>query len=254
MAIDKNSNGFTFGFAVVMAIIVAAVLSLAAVLLKPAQDENKKQEKMKSILTSVGVMSKDDDMSEAPAVFGQTVTERITLNAKGEVISNTSGDIEKTNVQDAFNVDVLKQYKEFKANSRSAEDREYPLFVCKKDGEMLYVVPLVGTGLWGPIWGYVAFSNDLNTIVGINFDHQGETPGLGAEITTPMFTDQYIGKTIMDNGKFVSVTVHKGGGGKTDPHGVDGITGGTITSKGVGSMMENTLKPYIPYFNTIKAQ
>ena len=108
---------------------------------------------------------------------------------------------------------------------------------------------MAGNGLWGPIWGFVAFEGDMNTIYGATFDHKTETPGLGAEINQPFFQGKFIGKTIFDGSEYVSVEVVKGGAdveGKS--HMVDGISGGTITSKGVGEMMERTLNVYVPYF------
>ena len=74
---------------------------------------------------------------------------------------------------------------------------------------MKYILPLYGAGLWGPIWGYVSLDEDKNTIYGTVFDHQGETPGLGAEITTPHFQTQFQGKLIFDNDRLVSILVKK---------------------------------------------
>ena len=89
----------------------------------------------------------------------------------------------------------------------------------------------------------------MNTIFGATFDHKTETPGLGAEINQSWFEEPFVGDKILDDaGAFVSVKVVKGGADAGDMHGVDAITGGTITSNGVSSMLENTLKVYVPYF------
>ena len=82
----------------------------------------------------------------------------------------------------------------------------------------------------------------MNTVAGATFDHKTETPGLGAEIKEDDFESQFIDKSIFDGSEFVSIDVLKGGGGKGNEHGVDGISGGTITSNGVGEMLERTLK------------
>ena len=103
-------------------------------------------------------------------------------------------------------------------------------------------------GLWGPIWGYVAIDSDGTTIYGAFFDHQGETPGLGAEITKPAFTDQFEGKEIFKSGQFLPVeVVKKGMKPEGDADYVDGISGGTITSKGVSAMLGDCLSPYRTY-------
>ena len=109
---------------------------------------------------------------------------------------------------------------------------------------------MAGSGLWGPIWGYVALDNDMTTVYGSTFDHKGETPGLGAEIKEEAFQEKFIGKTIFDEQmKYEPIEVVKGGVDMSgEMHKVDGISGGTITSKGVGEMLERTLKIYVPYF------
>ena len=105
-----------------------------------------------------------------------------------------------------------------------------------------------GTGLWGPIWGYIALKSDMNTIYGTTFDHKGETPGLGAEIATPEFSKQFEGKQIFKDGKFVSVLVVKGGANPAATNEVDAISGGTITSKAVEAMLQNNLSEYLNFF------
>ncbi|MEQ9187105.1 MAG: NADH:ubiquinone reductase (Na(+)-transporting) subunit C [Cryomorphaceae bacterium] len=250
MAINKESQGFTFLFSIIMVVVVATVLSLAALGLKGPQEENMKQEKMQNILGSIQIESTRE---EAGAKFDQYVSSRLTLNHKGEVISEVSGPIKSLATDgkegfesDAFNIDIKKQYRD--KNKPDAE-RKYPLFICEKDGTPYYVVPLVGTGLWGPIWGFIALEGDMNTVYGASFDHKTETPGLGAEINQDWFESPFVGERIFDeNGEFVSIDVVKGGASPEDKHGVDAITGGTITSNGVSSMLENTLKVYVPYF------
>ena len=139
--------------------------------------------------------------------------------------------------------------KEFRDKTLSQNDRNYPLYICEKEGERYYIIPIVGTGLWGSIWGFIALESDYTTIYGANFDHKSETPGLGAEIKLASYSDQYIGEQISNNGIFEPITVVKDGSGKGMNSKVDGITGGTITSKGVEEMTTRTLEVYVNYFN-----
>lgn len=252
MAINKDSSTFTFGFAAGMVVVVATLLAVAALALKPAQDENKKQEKMKDILKSVGV---ECEMKEAPELFRKYITKRIVLDVTGKVLGEESGDINPTNATDAFNVDIKKEYKQKLAGVIGEGDMHFPMYICEKEGETFYVLPMIGTGLWGPVWGNVSLQSDMNTIFGATFDHQGETPGLGAEINTPGFQQQFVGEQIFDeSGSFASVKVVKGASDPADKHGVDGITGGTITSVGVDEMISRSLKIYVPYLNQLKQQ
>ena len=124
-----------------------------------------------------------------------------------------------------------------------------PLYISNIDGSEKYIIPLRGTGLWGPIWGYISLDNDMNTVYGAVFDHKAETPGLGAEINRDFFEKPFNGKRIFDlEGDFVSIAVVKGGAKENDYHGVDGISGGTITSDGVTAMLKERLEKYLPYF------
>jgi len=240
MKFDKEGNGFTFGFATIMVVIVATLLSLAAITLKPYQQKNKTAEKMQNILKTLGVNVSRD---EATKVFGSYVKQRIILDYSANARPAKEGPIDPLDKEDAFNIDMKKQYR-----GKSWEDRAYPLYVCEKDGNQYLVMPMVGKGLWGPIWGFIALEDDNNTVFGASFNHKIETPGLGAEINTADFQDQFSGQKLFDaTGKFISIEVMKGGAPEGFEHGVDAITGGTITSNGVTAMIKQTLKVYQPY-------
>ena len=114
----------------------------------------------------------------------------------------------------------------------------------------MYVVPVVGRGLWGPIWGFLALEVDGKTIYGAVFNHKTETPGLGAEIREDFFQEKFLGKSLRAEGS-PYFEVRKGGA-VTDDHSVDGITGGTITSRGVGEMIDRTMGHYMRYFDLMK--
>lgn len=225
------SNRYILIYSAVMVIIVAVALTFVAVLLKPAQLNNIRVEKMQNILKSVHIESTPKNAEE---LYKKFISESFVISTKG-VLKN---DIK------AFDVDLYLEMK------KKPEERNLPLFVCTKDDNSRYfIIPLRGKGLWGPIWGYVSLKDDLNTIEGTMFDHKGETPGLGAEINTSVFQDQFIGKTIFDEkDDFVSVNVIKGGAKPDDKHGVDAISGGTITSKGLEDMIRECMNPYVAYF------
>jgi len=232
---DKNSNAYTFIFAIIMVTIIAGVLAFTAETLKPLQEKNVKAEKMQKILSTIGVEVSRD---EADVSFGKYIKQQLALKADGTVDADS----------DAFALSLKKEVKK-------GEAQRFPLYVAEKDGKTFYVIPLYGAGLWDAIWGYVALDGDKNTIIGANFDHKGETPGLGAEITTDWFQAQFAGKSLLkdatagfEGNNFVSVKVIKGGAKTGDDHGVDGISGGTITSDGVSDMLQERLARYLPYF------
>ncbi len=249
MAIDKNSNSYTFVFAIILVVVVGASLSYASLTLKPMQVENSIQKEMMSILNTVDVQA---ERSNAADLFYTNIKERVTLNYKGEVISQRSGKIDPKDVQDPFNVDVQKEYR---SSQLSIESKQFPMYLAEVNGKKLAIIPMVGKGLWGPIWGYVALEEDFNTVFGAVFAHKSETPGLGAEISEAFFQNPFKGKKLYDeSGNLVSIKVKKGGADDTDTHAVDAITGGTITSNGVSEMMKRTFGVYDNYFQKNRTQ
>ena len=145
---------------------------------------------------------------------------------------------------------IYNQY--FKEELNVAQDGQEPLtlYLYEKEGQNGYVIPTTGNGLWGKVYANVALADDLNTITGITFSHDSETPGLGAEITSDAFCNQFIGKQILDNsGNVVSVAVVKHAD-PSDPHQVDAISGGTMTSNGVSAMLLDELKRYQDYISS----
>ena len=229
---DINKNSFTFGFTTIMVIIVSALLSIAYIKLKPYQDRNIELEKKQNILSSVGITV---DRDNAEAKYSTYIKSEIVLNNKGEEVEGS-----------AFDVDLGKEIK------KDVNTQLLPLFISEVDGATRYIIPLRGKGLWGPIWGFIALEDDLNKVYGAVFDHEKETPGLGAEINTPMFQEPFAGKTIFEGEVFTPIKVIKGGPKEGDMHGVDGISGGTITSNGVSDMLSERLSMYLPYFNKMK--
>ena len=230
---DVNKNSYTFLFAIIMVVLVAALLSIAAIQLKPHQSKNIELEKMQNILSSIG---KNVDRETAEILYNEIITSEIVLNSKGELVEGN-----------AFDIDLSSEMK------KDVDNQLFPLFISELNNKKKYIVPLRGKGLWGPIWGFIAIEEDLNTVFGAVFDHKSETPGLGAEINQDFFQDPFRGKNIFDEkNNFKSILVKKGGADKDDKYAVDGISGGTITSDGVTDMLSERLNMYLPYFENLK--
>ena len=224
MKFNTNSNVYIIIYSVVMVVIVAVLLSLAALGLKERQDKNILNEKKTQIVKALG----------ETASYEEVVAEAALLNAEGTVTES----------------DVTKVFAALQNVKDSRAEGKFPIFKAKNGS---VVVPLYGAGLWGPIWGYIALAPDMNTIKGIVLDHQGETPGLGAEITTAKHQAMYVDKTVFEGEELVGITLKKGGADKNNPHEVDAITGGTKTSDGVSAMIKECLASYKSYFMTAKA-
>jgi Na+-transporting NADH:ubiquinone oxidoreductase subunit C len=223
------SNRYIFIFSTVMVVVVATLLSLAATLLQPAQERNLEIEKKKNMLESIGVVATRENSVD---LYSKYITEGFVLNSKGEIVDGV----------DPFTVNLRNEQK------KPLDEQYLPVFrATPDDGEKVIIIPVEGKGLWGPVFGYVSLRSDMNTIYGVNFDHKGETPGLGAEINTSSFEGMFPGKKLFDNENFISINVLKGGAEPSDLHGVDAISGGTITSKGLEKMLYDCLKKYNDY-------
>lgn len=232
---NTNNNKYIIVYSVILVVVVAVSLTFVAMALKPKQEDNIRIEKMQNILASVHVIA---TVKDAIPLYEKNITRTLVVNSKGEEITGA----------DAFTINLASELK------KPVEQQQLPVFIATIDGTEYTILPVRGKGLWGPIWGYVSLKNDYNTIFGTVFDHKGETPGLGAEISTPMFQEEFVGKEIFnEQGDFVSVSVLKGGAPAGDLHAVDAISGGTITSKGLEHMLQDCLKSYQDYFKKIKA-
>lgn len=228
-----NSNSYTFIFAIVMVIVVGVILAFAATSLQPRQYENMRQEKMQSILATVGI---ETERAGAQEKYDKYITQEIVLDSEGE---------EKEGV-DAFDVDLAKELK------KDPMEQNFPLYVANVEGEEYYIIPLRGAGLWNAVFGYISLKDDVNTVKGAVFDHLGETPGLGAEITQEWFRERFTDEKIFDeSGNLIGVSVVKGySSSSKDDNKVDAISGATITGDGVSNMISERLKHYLPYFKS----
>ena len=231
---DKNGNPYIIMYSTIMVVVVATLLAVAALGLQSRQNANMLNEKKQAILQSL--FAADTDASDFIAGKGlayDSFIEASVLDAEGRA---TEGE------------DVFALLGDLKA---SFDAGKYPIFAAE-DGRV--VIPVTGSGLWGPVWGYVALEKDMNTVAGIVLDHKGETPGLGAEIATPKFQSYFVGKKIFEGDEFVSVALRKGGASaERIDHEVDAISGGTKTSDGVTAMLRNSLSHYLPYLEARRA-
>ena len=248
MSKRTDSNSYTMIFAIIMVLVVGSLLAFLASSLKPRIDENKRIEKQQNILYALGVNENEGRSANfistdvAGAAFSEYITKQIEVQG-GKEVENS----------DAYLIDIKKQ----QTLAKQGKQRRLPLFVGKnKNGDVLYVAPIRGKGLWDAIWGYVAL--DENMIVqGAYFDHKGEAPGLGANIKQRYFMDDFIGEHLLSaSGDFKGIRVAKGNNDpknedKTD-YEVDAIAGATITGDGVSAMIKKDLAMYVPYFKTLK--
>lgn len=218
---NRDSNVYTVVYASVMVLLVAIVLAFTSQSLRSFQKENEDNDKRQQILRSINVSV---PASEAKAKYNELIKEAFLVNENGQKVEG-----------DAF----------------TATPEQHPVYVANVDGKTKYIMALSGAGLWGPLWGYLSVDSDGNTVYGTDFSHQGETPGLGAEIAKPAFSNEFKGKKLFVDGTFKSIAVVKPGKSAAGQDYVDGISGGTITSQGVDHMLSSSLSGYVKFLTSL---
>ncbi|MDR1810783.1 MAG: NADH:ubiquinone reductase (Na(+)-transporting) subunit C [Prevotella sp.] len=232
---NRESNKFILIFASIMVVIVALVLSLAHEALKDTQNSNVEIDKKLQILRSININATN---KEAEAEYDKLITDVFAVDIDGNKTAALPAEV--------FDIDMKEEL------AKPVQDRQYPVYAATIDNETKYIMALAGKGLWGDIWGYVSVNADGNTIYGADFGHAGETPGLGAEIATPAFSGQFAGKHLYQDGKFLSVAVVKKGKTDAERDYVDGISGGTLTGKGLDKMLFDSLEGYDNFLKKLK--
>jgi len=229
-----HSNSYTIVFTSIVTIILGGFLSVAAGTLKEIQELNVENDSKKNILSSLGYEPNSDQLWTS-----DDITKLFELNIEAYVL-NSNG--ERTNTDPAsINTEVDKE--------------NLPIYVDKKDGIVNgYAIPISGKGLWSTLYGYFAIEPDGVTAKGITFYAHKETPGLGGEVEKPWFQNNFVGKRFIDeDGNLVGIKVIKGKADPGSPYEVDGISGATITSKGLESFLVDDLEKYEPFFRKIRS-
>ena len=222
MKLNTNSNVYTVCYAAVMVVIVAFLLAFVASSLKETQDANVENDTKGQILTALGY----DKVIDVAALYAEKVQDNVFAN--GELKA----------YEGSFNTTYGSLIK----------NGELHVFIATTaNGEQAYVIPVVGRGLWGGLWGYIAVNEAKDKVLGTYFYHESETAGLGARISEKWFQDQFIGKPIFDQDGNVVLTVVKAGAAHLENE-VDGVTGATLTSNGVAAMVKNGLTAYKAFF------
>ena len=241
----QQSNTYIVLFSIGLTVVIGGLLSITSVTLKPLQDKQVELDTKKSILSAVIDVSAMEDPNEILQVYSQRI-KSFVVDYEGNVIEKDS----RGNDLVAEKVNVAKNSKLPK------EERQYPVFQAMNGNSAeAYIFPMYGQGLWDWIAGFIALDKDLNTVRGISFSHKQETPGLGARIADAEVQQRYVGKKIYDpSGNLVSVDMIKGEKGlPLDDHHVDGMSGATMTGKGVNAMMMKYLDSYQNFINRVKS-
>ena len=238
---NTNSNTYTVIYSIILVVVVAAVLAFAAMFLKPTQDANVKKDTIGQILTAATFAGVED--AKILDTYKAEIESAILVNLEGEKV----GDLNIEDCEVYGTSDLKRQI--------AADQKSLPVYIFKNG---ITVVPCYGAGLWGPIWGYIGFEGDLETIKAVCFGHKGETPGLGAKIADePSFAEAFVGQKVGKGD--ILFEVAKPANRQTKDNGVDAISGATITCQALGKTLnqwfgfyQNYLAKNVESVNTVE--
>ena len=242
---DRESTGYTIGFAAAVCVVCALVVAVAAVGLRSRQEENALAFRQKNVLLAAGLVKPDAALSdrELQAIFDRHVETRLVEIASGRYEEGGKIDPRTYNQRRARNDPAMSRA----APPNDAKVARLPTYggvFLIRDGTgdktvQQVVLPIEGIGMWGTLYGLLAVDRDGKTIRGITFYDQKETPGLGGEIGNPKWQALWVGRHAYDANWAPKLTVIKGTAGppERDPHRVDAISGATITSNAVSRLV-----------------
>lgn len=244
----RHSKPYSIVFVLSITVVFGLLLSLAKGALSERQQFNEEVNVKRNILIAVGLLERDAEvaLTEIDEVYNAAV-QSFAVDRDGVVIEGIEG--ESLDLEEVLGNPDTSQHL-------------YPVFVVASGGELpsVYAIPVFGKGLWSTLYGYLALESDLETVRGMTFYAHGETPGLGAEIEQAWFQNNFVGKKIYDGtGQLRTIQVVKGLVADRIPvddrqYYVDGISGATVTGRGVSNLLETKVALYEPFFRRVRAE
>lgn len=248
---NKDSFGGTVAIVLAVSLICSIVVAGSVVGLKPIQMEKKQQDKQKNILSVAGLLKPGININQ---VYRKYIEPRVVDLATGEYVQGLDHYDMRMADKDPKQTVSISPENDFAGLRHRTKYAEVYL-VKDETGQVSQVVlPMHGTGLWSVMYGFVAVQMDGNTINGITYYDQGETPGLGGEIANPLWQQRFVGKKLYDNSGNVAIRIAKGASVDT-VHGVDGLSGASMTTRGVQGTFQYWFSQngYGPYLSKIRA-
>jgi len=248
----KETFGRTVGFVFVICLVCAALVSISAVGLKPLQTANKLLDKQTKILETAGLLELAGD--DIVSTYEKFVDAKMIDLATGKVVE---GDV-KTFEERADARDIAKSSKPENdiAGLNRRADKAVVYLVKDEQGKVTTIVlPIVGSGLWDLMYGFIGLESDLNTVKSVIYSDLKETPGLGAEVLNPKWKALWPGKKMFDEQGNIAIQIVKGGAKAGNVHGVDALSGATLTSNGVERTLHFWLgeEGYGPFITNYRA-
>ena len=253
---SERSTGYVFGFAAGVCLACAVVVSASVVVLKERQEKNKVLDKQKKVLSVAGLIDEGEapEASTVASLFEERIEARVVHLEDGSYVP----DIEATTYDQrsaAKDPATSEKAPDNPAKVARIPNNALVFHVMKDDVVDKIILPIEGKGLWSTLYGFIALERDTTTIAGITFYEHGETPGLGGEVDNPVWKGLWKGRKAFGEDWNPQIEVVKGSAGSPSeaPHKVDGLSGATLTSRGVTYLVqfwlgENGFGPYLENF------
>lgn len=250
---SQDSIPRTLTVALLLCIVCSVIVSGAAVSLKPMQLANKDQDRKKNILLAAGLF---DQSLSVDQQFAAIKTRVVDLTTGQFVDTDPASFDQRKAAKDPAQSKALESAEDLAKISR--RENQALVYIVESDGRFdKIILPIHGYGLWSTLYGFIALENDLNTVAGLGFYDHGETPGLGGEVDNPRWKAMWPGKQVYNN-QSVALSLYKGA---VDPksanaiHQVDGLSGATLTSRGVSNLLQFWLgdNGFQPFLSNLKA-
>ncbi|MGE0591655.1 MAG: Na(+)-translocating NADH-quinone reductase subunit C [Vicinamibacterales bacterium] len=259
MSASRSGARYTLLFSAIVCVVCAVLVSSAAVILRDRQDTNSELDRRRNVLRAAGVLGETETVSaeEVERRFASFTAVAVDLRTGEE---DPSFDVSGYDARRAVASPDLSRAVE--PNPAQVTRVAHHAVVYKQldpDGRLsLLVLPIEGKGLWSTMYGFLALGADLNTVRGLAFYQHGETPGLGGEVDSARWKALWPGREVFDDEGDVAIQVIRGSAGppEQDPHRVDGLSGATLTSRGVSAMLRFWLGPqgFGPYLDQLRKE
>jgi Na+-transporting NADH:ubiquinone oxidoreductase subunit C len=253
MSSNKETFGKTVGFVLAVCVVCALLVSFSAVQLKPLQKANKLLDQQTKILEASGLLEKAG--KDIVKTYNEFVVARMVDLDSGEFVEgDVIGFDERRNARDkALSIKPKNDLAGINRRSNTAV-----IYLVKNEAGVVntVVLPIIGSGLWDLMYGYVGLEADLNTVKSVIYSDHKETPGLGAEVLNPKWKALWPGKKIYNDAGEVKAKLVKGGAKANDIHGVDALSGATLTSNGVTHTFQFWFgeEGYGPFITKLRAE
>ena len=255
---NKDSVKGTLIVALVLCIVCSVIVSTAAVMLKPVQQENAALYIKRNLLLAGGLIDPDQvGKAEVEEAFAKVTIKNVDLRTGKFTDEEPAGGSGRAAAKVPAASDKLTPEQDIAKIIRREHIKK--VYLVEQNGEMQKIIlPVRGYGLWGQLYGFLALESDLNTVAGIGFYEHKETPGLGGEVDNPNWKAIWKDKKVYAEDGDVALSVIKGSVDQNTPNAeykVDGLSGATLTSKGVDNLVEFWLgaEGYGPFLKNLKA-